>query len=292
MNVSPLSDVAAADQSGDQAGWRATLQLRFATRAGKSFIEHRSHRGPLVVQRAFFPEGPAVAHVYVLHPPGGFVAGDALALQVAVGEGAHALLTTPAAGKAYRSDGARVARVQQDLQVADGAVLEWFPQETIVYDGAKVELGTRVSLLGTGAFAGWEIVCLGRPAGDQPFTRGFCRQRFELARDGRPLVIDRTLLEGGGPLLREPYGLNGQPVMGTMLITPAVDALEALRALAQAFTAQTAETASVTTVEGAIICRYIGASGERARRFFASVWAATRPLLCQRPPCPPRIWLT
>jgi urease accessory protein len=80
--------------------------------------------------------------------------------------------------------------------------------------------------------------------------------------------------------------------MGTMLITPAVDALEALRALAQAFTAQTAETASVTTVEGAIICRYIGASGERARRFFASVWAATRPLLCQRPPCPPRIWLT
>jgi urease accessory protein len=277
------------DDTAPTTGWRAQLQLRFAARDGASFIERRSHRGPLVVQRAFFPEGPAVAHVYVLHPPGGYVAGDALALEVEVAPGAHALLTTPAAGKAYRSDG-RVARVQQHLQVSDG-VLEWFPQETIVYDGAQVELETRVSLRGTAAFAGWEIVCLGRPAGNERFTRGFCRQRFELDRDGLPLLLDRTQLRGGDELLREAFGLHGQPVLGTMMIAPAVDALPALRELADAF-ATGDEVTSVSAVEGALVCRYLGGSGERARRFFAGVWAATRPLLCQRPPCPPRIWLT
>ena len=56
-------------------GWTATLRLGFAHKSGATFSARRVHRGPLVVQRAFFPEGPAVAHVYVLHPPGGFVGG-------------------------------------------------------------------------------------------------------------------------------------------------------------------------------------------------------------------------
>jgi urease accessory protein len=280
-------------------GWQASLHLRFAARAGRSFIERRSHHGPLVVQRAFFPEGPAVAHVYVLHPPGGFVAGDALALTVEVGAGAHALLTTPAAGKAYRSGGGRVARVRQELHVAAGSVLEWFPQETIIYDGAAIELHTRVQLGGDAAFAGWEVVCLGRPASDERLQTGSCRQRFELYRDGVPLVIDRTQLEGGGPLLDAPYGLLGQPVLGTMFVSGGAlgpEVLEGLRARAAAFieaaAGTTAERATVTLLDGALVCRYLGGSGERARKFFAEVWATVRPLLCQRPPCPPRIWLT
>jgi urease accessory protein len=271
-------------------GWTAELSLEFAADDGATRIARRRHRGPLVVQRAFFPEGPAVAHVYLLHPPGGMVAGDTLGIDVTVGAGAHAMITTPAAGKAYRSGGERTARLRQRLQVRAGATLEWFPQETIVFDGARVDLGTTIDLAGDARFVGWEIVCLGRTAGGERMTHGVCRQRLDLSRDGRPLLIDRTRLDGGGALLAAPFGLAGQPVLGTMIIAPAVDALGPLRDLAAAIPAP--DRASVTAVEGALVCRYIGSSGEQARGYFAAAWSIARPLLCDRRPCPPRIWST
>src|SRR6185369_6129537 len=91
------------------------------------------------------PEGPRVCHVYLLHPPGGMVGGDELAVDVVVAADAHALLTTPAAAKVYRTNGAPVRQTQR-LRVADGGTLEWLPQETILYDGARATLDTRVEL--------------------------------------------------------------------------------------------------------------------------------------------------
>src|SRR5205823_4869319 len=116
-----------------------------------------------------------------LHPPGGLVGGDELTIDVEVGAGAHALVTTPAASKVYRTSGP-TARQTQRLRVADGATLEWLPQEAIVYDGARAELQTRVDLERGGRFIGIDAVCFGLPAGRAPFERGSCRQAFELYR--------------------------------------------------------------------------------------------------------------
>src|SRR5882672_10633362 len=80
----PSSGVSAAATPGP-SGWAAHLQLRFAAKSGATFLEHQAHSGPLLVQRPFYPEGPGVCHVYVLHPPGGLVPGDTLALEVDVG---------------------------------------------------------------------------------------------------------------------------------------------------------------------------------------------------------------
>jgi urease accessory protein len=279
-----------------QPGWKAELSLGFAAAEGATWIGRRQHRGPLVVQRAFFPEGPAVAHVYLLHPPGGMVAGDTLAVEITVDPGAHALVTTPAAGKAYRSVGQRRACLHQRLRVGAGATLEWLPQETIVCDGAEIDLGTHVELEGDAVFIGWEILCLGRTARGERLTHGSCQQRLEVRRNGRPIVIDRTRIEGGGALLTAPYGMGGQPVLGTMIIAPALShtgseaIIEAMRGLAAGLPAPS--RAAVTTVDGALVCRYLGDSGEQARAFFAGAWSLVRPLLCGRPPCPPRIWLT
>src|SRR6185436_15824208 len=171
-------------------GWHAALELGFAAASGATRLARRKHRGPLVVQRPFLPEGPGVAHVYVLHPPGGLVGGDELTLDVEVDAGAHALVTTPAASKIYRTNGAAVRQVQR-LRVAGGATLEWLPQEAIIYDGARATLETRVEL-GPGArFIGFDAVCFGLPARRAPFESGHCRQMFEIFRDGRPLLIER-----------------------------------------------------------------------------------------------------
>ncbi len=284
-----------ASLASPPAGWTAKLSLGFASRPGGSYLARRRHEGPLAVQRAFFPEGPAVAHVYLLHPPGGLVAGDILAIDVAVDPGAHALITTPAAGKAYRSGGERTAQVSQRLSVGAGSTLEWFPQETIVFDGARVDLETTIDLAADARFFGWELICYGRPAAGERFTRGFCQQRLMLRREGRPLAIDRTRIVGGGPLLDAPFGLGGHPVQGTFYIAPAGEALTAVLADVRAeiaeMTAPT-ELCSLSLVQGALIVRTLGASAERARQIFARVWTRVRPILCGRQACPPRIWLT
>src|SRR6476620_11342443 len=120
--------------ASERAGWEAALDLEFAARGARTILARRASIGPLVVQRPFYPEGD-VAHVYLVHPPGGVVGGDQLRLNVLAREGAHALITTPAATKFYRSDG-RVAHQRQEI-VADAASIEWLPQETIVFPDAR-----------------------------------------------------------------------------------------------------------------------------------------------------------
>ena len=178
----------------NSSSWRASLALAFSASAGTTRLVRRGHIGPLVVQRPFFPEGGQVCHAYILHPPGGLVAGDSLNLDIEVEEGAHALVTAPAATKVYRSDG-RLSRQVQAVRAAAGSVIEWLPPETILFNGARSHGETRIELSGDAAFIGWDILCLGRPACDERFRTGSCRQHFELWRDGRPLVLERARLE-------------------------------------------------------------------------------------------------
>src|SRR5262245_5204087 len=124
------------------SGWHAAIDLGFEATGGTTHLARRAHRGPLVVQRPFRPEGPAVCHVYLLHPPGGLVGGDGLVVDVGVDAGAHALVTTPAASKVYRTNGEEVRQTQR-LRVAGRGALEWLPQEAILYDGARATLETR-----------------------------------------------------------------------------------------------------------------------------------------------------
>jgi urease accessory protein len=281
---------AASDNLSDfqRSGWQAELELRFALEGGRTVLRERRHRGPLQVQRAFYPEGTDLCHVYVLHPPGGLVAGDSLEVKVQVDAGARVLMTTPAAGKVYRGDGATVATQRQRLAVGAGASLEWLPSETIAFDGAAVELATRVDLDQQAAFVGWEILCLGRPAAGERFERGHCRQRLELWRAGRPLCLERASITGGGPVLDAGWGLRGAPVVGTLLATAGAFSMDDVRALG----AMLPELTSATSIGEVLVCRYLGPSAERARAHFARVWNLVRPSAIGRPASAPRIWST
>src|SRR5215472_5319950 len=154
-----MNDVArAALRPSEATGWEAHLSLGYGRRGSRTVLERRVHRGPLLVQKSLYPEGEEVCQNIVVHPPAGIVGGDRLDLEVVVGEGARAQLSTPGAAKWYRSAGA-VARQSLRFTGAAGALIEWLPQETIVFDGAIAQLDTRVALAGDAVFFGWEVVC-------------------------------------------------------------------------------------------------------------------------------------
>lgn len=265
--------------------WQARLELGFRQDGGRTVLAHRRHLGPLVVQRPFYPEGP-ICHVYLVHPPGGIVGGDALSLQVEVEPQAHALLTTPAATRFYRAGPHPRATLTQHLQVR--GALEWLPQETIVFEGARARSTTRVELAGEARFLGWEIACLGRPANGEGFGCGELSQDFLLYKDGVPLLLDRLRLAGGSAALAAPWGLEGCQAMGTLLMYPArhVD-LATLRQLTSADARH-----ALSVVDEVLVCRAVAAQAEALRLLFTSLWLNLRESLLGRAAVAPRIWAT
>ena len=104
--------------------------------------------------------------------------------------------------------------------VSEGAILEWLPQENILFDNSLVNLHTHIDLAPNAKLLSWEIQCLGRPASQERFTRGRLRQRFELWQDGKPLFIDRSTIEGGSEIELAQWGLAGYSALGTFIVFP------------------------------------------------------------------------
>ena len=271
------------------ASWHARLALAFECAQGRTTLARREHQGPLVVQKPLHPEGPEVSQCIVVHPPGGIAGGDAIELDVTVGAGAHAQLTTPGATKWYRAAGRRASQ-SVTIRVADGAVLEWLPQGTIVFDGADAASTLRVELAPAATYVGWDVVCLGRTASAERFTHGQWRQRIEIVRGDALLWSERAVLRGGSPLLSSIAGLNDAPVFGTfaaMAPTFPEGLLTACRAPAPG-----EGEGAVTRLPHTLVARWRGHSMEAAHAYFAALWTAVRPALTGRVAVPPRIWAT
>jgi urease accessory protein len=276
--------------------WSARLDLEYELRGDQTVLTRREHVGPLRVQRPFL-ETSGVCQTYVIHPPGGVVGGDILDVQVRVREGARALLTTPGATKFYRSP--REAALQkQHIYVAPRASVEWFPQETIVFDGALATMRTHVELHQSSTCALWEVTCLGRPAGNQPFTSGQLDQRLELHTGQRPLLLE-SLQVRETEALHAPWGFQNLPVYGTMLLHPLPKELlaTAREAVSDLWSTRSehrfgASQLPYSEQQSTIVCRYLGTSAEHCKLLFIRVWRALRPHLLGIQAEPPRVWHT
>ncbi|WP_341677726.1 urease accessory protein UreD [Niveibacterium sp. SC-1] len=280
-------------QTATPKGWEAELQLGFARRAEgdrlATRLVNRAHRGPLAFQKPLYPEGEAVCHGILIHPPAGIAGGDHLQINIHVAEGAHALLTTPGAGKWYRSAGAWGSQNIR-LEVEAGGVLEWLPQESIVFDEARARGATQIRLAADATLIGQDMICLGRTARGERFTRGRLELSTRIERAGRPLWREAIALDGDDALLGAQAGLAGDPVFGTFFVAhTGVDAamVEALREIAPQH-----GRGAITRLPGVLLARWIGSHAEAGRHWFTQLWSALRPPLLGRPAIVPRIWNT
>jgi urease accessory protein len=265
-------------------GWQATLDLCFSQRSDKTVLSRREHRGPLTVQRPFYPEGD-ICHVYLLHPPGGVVGGDDLSINISGESGSCALITTPAAGKFYRSEGLW-AKQAININIVDDAAVEWLPQETIIYQGAQLKSKMAVNLSGTGRFIGWEMLALGRPASGEGFDAGAVYLDWQIHSDNKPVLIERLRLDQAAFKAR--WGLQGLSACGALFAKPANrNTLEAVQALIA-----NVPHRGVTLIDDLLICRALDQRCDKLRIFFEQVYAVIRPNVVGKTICQPRIWAT
>jgi len=273
-----------------EAAWQARLALEYTLRGGRTTLSGREHSGPLLVQKPFYPEGDAVCHSIIVHPPGGIAGGDALKLELRLREGTAALLTTPGAGKWYRSLGPKASLVQH-FDIGCDAVLEWLPQPAIVFDAARAETRTEVRLHQEALYMGWDMSCMGRAASGERFNSGELRQRTEVWQQGRRLWCEYARLAGGDPMLASNAGLASRTVSAT-LIAAGKDIDKGLLDQCRDIAPAAGEHAGITVLPRVLLARYLGHSSEAAMHYFIALWSLLRPALAGRSAVPPRIWAT
>ncbi|WP_434519233.1 urease accessory protein UreD [Pseudomonas sp. NFX1] len=270
------------EQQQDDAGWSAYLQLRFSRRDDVTRLGARRHFGPLLVQRPFYPEG-APCHVYVLHPPGGIVAGDRLELDIHLEPGSHALLTMPGASKFYRSIGP-TARLAQRFHLGADSTLEWLPQDSIFFAGARASLDSRFTLAPGARLLAWETLCLGRPVMNERFDHGALDSRLHIEMPDDPGLYERLRIEGG-----QLDKLAGHPLLATFCASPADPALlEHIRALLD----ELDNPAGATLLGSLLVIRLLDHDNQHLQHTLQRLWHVLRPAVIGLPACPPRIWAT
>ena len=278
----------------DQAGWQGNLQLEFRHRNGETILSRSLMQAPLKIQRPFYPEGKSICHGVMLHTAGGIVGGDRLSSEIHLHPNAQVLLTTAAATKVYGSN--QESNQVIDIQVAKNAGLEWLPQETIIFDGARYRQSVRVELEPGATWLGWDITRLGRSARGEQFLSGEWRSHLEVWQGGQLLWVDPQWLLGGSEMLQSAHGLSGCAVAGSFgfvgrevsrEFVAEVRSLLAGEGDAPEFPA--AEMGATRLMNG-FLCRYRGSSTTEAKQQFIQVWDLLRRHYLERSRCLPRVW--
>jgi urease accessory protein len=263
-----------------------TLLLHSKAQAGSgaSVLSDLRHSGCL---KALFPRGPAdrLSAVFV-NTAGGITGGDDLRIAGRVGGDSHLSLTSQAAERIYRASGTAPARVSTTLSVAAGSRLDWLPQETILFDAARLDRRLRVDLEGDARCLLVETLVFGRTAMGETVHQLHLSDRIEVWRDGTPLFIDRMRLYGDAAahLARRATG-GGAVTLASVLLATAPDSQEAAAHL-EAIRADLPAGAGISLIRpGLLFLRLTATDSFNMRRTLL-------PLLAQLNDGPlPRTWM-
>ncbi len=274
--------------------WHARLSIDYNAREGRSLARFR-HEGPLRILQSLYPEGDAVCHNVLVHPPGGLVGGDTLDIQVSAAAGSHGLITTPGASRFYRSEG-EPATQQTRLRVAAEARLEWLPLEALCYNGCNAHNRLSLEVAPGGELMGWDVTALGLPNAAQPFVAGSLQQHLEVPgvwlERGRIDAADALLLDGG-------LGLAGHRCLASLFFVAGAPltrerrerALDLARTLIEA-DALSATAGATSPQAQVLVVRVLAPVVEPAMQMLRRIWTAWRQELWGRSSELPRIWST
>jgi urease accessory protein len=266
-------------------------EIGFAKTGDVTRLVHLYQRDPL---RVLFPtlEATDIRLAVLLTTSGGLVAGDRLAINVQIENGAAAHMTAAAAEKIYRSTGATTV-INQHLIAGEGAWLEFLPPETILFDGARLRRETRIDLAPGAGFLGGGILVFGRRARGERLTHGLINDRWEMWRDGTLVWGDALHLDGDiAATIADPACFAGATACATLILALPADAgafLDDARAVQQR-SAVAGMQAGATIVGGLLIARWLSPDALVLRRAYADLACHLREAAMGLPPRLPRLW--
>lgn len=258
-------------------------ELGFGLTPRGTALRHLYHAAPL---RVLFPtpepgEPPMAALVNV---GGGLAGGDSLDVAVEIAEGGTAGVTTPAAEKIYRSLG-EDSLVSTTLELRRDATLEWLPQETILFDGARLARHMRVRLAPGARLLAAEMLVFGRAARGERLESGALFDSWRLWRDGRLDWADATDLSGGpGTRLSQRFGFNGAGAAALLLL-----AASPAEALAGRDLLRGAGHDATLPRPGLLLARWLG-EAMAVRAALSATLPMLRASVLKLPPQLPRLW--
>lgn len=277
--------------------WLAHLELEFTLGyAGKTVLSHKKHEGPLLVQKALYPEGEHTCHASILHPPSGIAGGDHLTINIQVLPHAHAVINTPGATRWYKSNG-RASGQHVTLHVQKNAKLDWLPQENIIFEDAHATTQTTIALQTGARMLGWEIVQLGSVCANEYWRQGNVNMDLRLMLDNRLLWIDTGSLGSGHPLRSSQSGMANFPVCATLWAFGPRLSEDTCEKISQALPWHTALRAGFTQIsksndQGLTLIRVLGRHAQEVRALLIEFWSQLRPLVLGIPAKPIRLWAT
>jgi urease accessory protein len=227
------------------------------------------------------PEGEGLSAVFV-NTAGGIAGGDRFEIAIAAGEDTRLAVTTAAAEKVYRAEGPP-AQLDIALKAAAGAHLTWLPQETILFDQARLSRRIDIDLADNASLLLCEIVVFGRAAMGERVRRGQFVDRWRLRRGGRLVFAETVRLDGDiGEKLDRPAVANGGVAVGTALMVPGDEALvERIRMLSGSFGGEV----GLSAWNGFAMARFCAQDAARLRAdMMAVIGVASSSVL-------PRLWL-
>jgi urease accessory protein len=272
--------------------WNASLSLDYSLQAGKT-VAHFRHNGPLRILQSLYPEGDAVCHNVLVHPPGGLVGGDTLDIAISAASGSHGLITTPGATRFYKSLG-ETALQRTRLRLEAGARAEWLPMEALCYSGCLAENHLTLDLAPGAELMGWDITALGLPSANQPFVQGSFCQHIELPG----VWLERARIRADDLLLmNSPLGLAGQRCIATLFFVTGSKLERKRRELALDLARQVMDVHPLNNTAGAtspdaqvVVLRVLAPLVEPAMDLLKQVWKTWRRHFWDQAAPSPRIW--
>ncbi|MDR3439800.1 urease accessory protein UreD [Telmatospirillum sp.] len=275
--------------SGSQSttGMHGSARVRLRSGENGTTLEDLHQSSPLRVLFPIAADGDPLTAALIT-TSGGLVGGDSLTVDLAVGENAQGLFVAQAAEKIYRSTGAD-GRIDVRLTAGPGGWLEFLPQETILFDNARLRRNTDIDVPPGGRLLAGEILVFGRTARGERMARGLVRDSWKIRRGGRLVWHDALHLDGDITAhLDNPAGFGGCHAAATLALV--ADDASRLLAVLRSCVDDTDLRFGATIVNGILVGRWLAADTLALRRSFGIAWGELRAAAGGWPKTLPRLW--